>query len=102
MEIAYSCKLELPGVAQVNDAAKLQPVLKWTQIAVCVSRVVKNTPHLESASELYRPSSDRLLSAKLVPTFTDKGCHVVSMTDPYCSILGFLDRSRYYFFQVAP
>jgi hypothetical protein len=28
------------------------------------------------------------------------GCHVVSVTDPYDRILGFLDRSRYY--QVAP
>jgi hypothetical protein len=27
---------------------------------------------------------------------------MVSMTDPYGRILGFLDRSRYYFFQVAP
>jgi hypothetical protein len=26
-----------------------------------------------------------------VPTFADRGCHVVSMTDPYGSILGFLD-----------
>jgi hypothetical protein len=29
-------------------------------------------------------------------------CHVVSATDPYGSILGFLDRSRYFLFQVAP
>jgi hypothetical protein len=29
-------------------------------------------------------------------------CHVVSVTVPYGSILGFLDRSRYFFFQVAP
>jgi hypothetical protein len=28
--------------------------------------------------------------------------HVVSVTDPYGRILGFLDRSRYFFFQVAP
>jgi hypothetical protein len=28
--------------------------------------------------------------------FTDRGCHVVSVTDPYCRILGFLDRSRYF------
>jgi hypothetical protein len=35
----------------------------------------------ESASELYRPS-DRYLSAKIVPTFTDRGWHVVSVTDP--------------------
>jgi hypothetical protein len=40
------------------------------------------------ASELYRPS-ERRLSAKLVPTFTDRGCHVVSVTDPYGRILGF-------------
>jgi hypothetical protein len=27
---------------------------------------------------------------------------MVSVTDPYCCILGFLDMSRYFFFQVAP
>jgi hypothetical protein len=26
--------------------------------------------------------------------FADRGCHVVSVTDPYGRILGFLDRSR--------
>jgi hypothetical protein len=31
-----------------------------------------------------------------------EGCHMVSVTDPYGRILGSLDRSRYYFFQVAP
>jgi hypothetical protein len=36
------------------------------------------------------------------PTSLDRGCQVVSMTDPYGRILGFLDRSRYFFFQVAP
>jgi hypothetical protein len=47
-------------------------------------------------------STERRLSEKLVPTFADKGCNVVSVTDPYCRILGFLDCSRYCFFQVAP
>jgi hypothetical protein len=42
------------------------------------------------------------LSAKLVPTFADRGCRVVSATDPHGRILTFLDRSRYHFFQVAP
>jgi hypothetical protein len=66
------------------------------------SALMKNTtPWPEPASELYRPS-DRLLSAKLVPTFVDRGCHVVSVTDPYGCILGFLDRSRYIFFEIAP
>jgi hypothetical protein len=34
--------------------------------------------------------------------FADRGCHVVSVTDPYGRILDFLGRSRYFFFQVAP
>jgi hypothetical protein len=42
------------------------------------------------------------MSVKLVPTFADRGCRVVSATDLHGRILGFLDRSRYYFFQVAP
>jgi hypothetical protein len=46
--------------------------------------------------------SDSHLSAKLVPTFTEIRCHVVSATDPYSRILGLLDRSRYFFFQLAP
>jgi hypothetical protein len=50
----------------------------------------KKNPWPESASELY-PPSDRRLSAKLVPTFADRGCHVVSVTEPYGRILGFLD-----------
>jgi hypothetical protein len=31
------------------------------------------------------------LLAKLVPTFVDRGCCVVSTTNPYARILGFLD-----------
>jgi hypothetical protein len=42
----------------------------------------KQTPWLQSASELYRPSGRRL-SAKLVPTFADGGCRVVSAMDPH-------------------
>jgi hypothetical protein len=34
-----------------------------------------------SESEVYRPS-DRSLSAKSVPTFADRGCHMVNVTDP--------------------
>jgi hypothetical protein len=61
----------------------------------------KQTLWSESASELYR-SSDRRLSANLVPTFADRRCHVVKVTDPYDRIFAFLDRSRYVFYQVAP
>jgi hypothetical protein len=38
----------------------------------------------------------------LVPAFADRECHVVSVTDPYGRILGFVDGSRYFFFQIAP
>jgi hypothetical protein len=48
--------------------------------------------------------TDRRLSAKWLPTFADKGCHVIRVTNPYGRILGFLDRSRYplLFYQVPP
>jgi hypothetical protein len=34
--------------------------------------------------------------------FLRNRCYVVSVTDPYGRILGFLDRSCYTFFQVTP
>jgi hypothetical protein len=61
----------------------------------------KKTPWPESASELYRPS-DSSLPEKLVPNFVDRECHVVGVAVPYGRILGSLDRSRYFSFQVAP
>jgi hypothetical protein len=36
------------------------------------------------------------LSAKWLPTCADRRCRVVSVTNPYGRILGFLDRSRYF------
>jgi hypothetical protein len=59
------------------------------------------TPLPESTSELCRPSVRRL-STKLVSTFADRGCRVVRVIDPYGRILDFLDRSHYFFFQIAP
>jgi hypothetical protein len=53
------------------------------------------------AGELYRPRG-RSLSANLVPIFAGRGCRVVSVTDPYGRILGFVYRSRYFFFLVDP
>jgi hypothetical protein len=63
-----------------------------TPVRLPRTALVKKTPWHESASELYR-WSDRRLSAKLVSTFVDRGCHVVSVTDPYGRILDFLDRT---------
>jgi hypothetical protein len=59
------------------------------------------TDYFKAASELYRPS-DRRISKKLVPAFKDSECRTVSATNSYSSILGFLNRSCYFFFHVAP
>jgi hypothetical protein len=59
------------------------------------------TPWPESARKVYRPS-DRRFSAKLVTAFTDRVCHVISVTDLCGRILGFLDRRSYFFFRAAP
>jgi hypothetical protein len=48
------------------------------------------------------PTERPPLLGEVVPTFADRGCCVVSAADHPGRILGFLDRSRYYFFQVAP
>jgi hypothetical protein len=54
---------------------------------------IKKNHWPEFASALKRPS-DCHLPAKLVPTFADTLCRVVSVTDPYCRILGLLDRAE--------
>jgi hypothetical protein len=59
------------------------------------------TPWPESAIELYGPS-DLCLSAKLVPTFVYRAVPRGQRDGPLGRILGFLDRSRYFVFQVAP
>jgi hypothetical protein len=56
---------------------------------------------LNRRGKLYQ-RNDRCLSPKLVPNFADKECRVINTLIPYSRILGFLDRSRYFLFQVAP
>jgi hypothetical protein len=68
--------------------------------AILEIRLENSSPWPQSVRELYRPS-DHSLSAKLVPTFADRGCHVVSVTDPYGRTIDVLDRSRYFFFHAA-
>jgi hypothetical protein len=48
------------------------------------------------------PTKQLPLVGKVNAKFADRGCHVVSMMDPYGCILGFSDQSRYFFFQAAP
>jgi hypothetical protein len=73
------------------------PLLRHTS-----SQRGKKNPWPEFASELYRPS-DCCLSVKLVPAFADRESVVWSARRiPFGHNPCFLDRSRYFFFQVAP
>jgi hypothetical protein len=87
------------SVTKTAVSLDLLTFLTWPLITIRVysglDETNKQTPWSESASELHRPS-DRRLSAKWLLTFADRGCHVVSVTDSYGRILGFLDRSRYF------
>jgi hypothetical protein len=51
----------------------------------------------ETALKTDKQTSYHRLSTKLVRTFADRRCRVVSATDPYGRILDFLDRNRYHF-----
>jgi hypothetical protein len=65
---------------------------------------VGSTAHLESKSPRGTDPTSRSMptSAKLVQNFEDRGCRMASATNPHGRILGFLDRSRYFFFGVDP
>jgi hypothetical protein len=71
------------------------PLREWTTYVRHLICLFKNLKTPWFASELYRPS-DRHLSAKWLPTFADRVCHVVSVTVPYGRIVYFIDRSRYF------
>jgi hypothetical protein len=71
---AYESKSPLPS--EFKTSSEILVVLHN------VARMSWNkTPLPEFASELYR-QSDRRFSAKLVPTFADRGCRVVTAADP--------------------
>jgi hypothetical protein len=70
------------------------PVFQGKKNKKTVSSVRKRTIPTQ------RPSFVSEVSANFF--FVYRGCHVISMTNPSGRILGFLDRSRYYCFQVAP
>jgi hypothetical protein len=57
-------------------------LLYQPRMMISVEQTSKQTPWPESASELCLPS-DRRLSTKLVPTFADRWCHVVTVTESY-------------------
>jgi hypothetical protein len=61
----------------------LQQFQEHMPLGLCVKfgGTLNKIPWPESASELYRPSYCSF-STKLVPTFADRGFHVINVTDP--------------------
>jgi hypothetical protein len=78
------------GVEDRQSSPK--PVAVMNKLVMLLTMDGNKTPWPESESEFYRPS-DRHLSVKLVSTFADRGCPLVSVTDPHCRILDFLDEA---------
>jgi hypothetical protein len=67
------------------------------------------SPLLTVGKDIFGYFLDRLFTSTERPPFVgkisatrDRGCCVISTTDPYGRILGFLDQFRYFFSQVAP
>jgi hypothetical protein len=81
------------------------PITKCTSMSAkkncMIAYLTTTTNSVALACELCRPNDHRL-SAKLVPTFAYRGRCVVRMTDLCGRNLDLLDRSCYFFFQVAP
>jgi hypothetical protein len=78
-------------------------ITNWSPIAWVYTTLQKKKTKLRGLNPRANYTDrETALSAKLAPTLADKGCNVVSVTDPWCRIVGFLDRSGYFFFQVAP
>jgi hypothetical protein len=73
-------------------------IIRGLEVTLHVPALKLKTPWPESASLLYRPSDRRLL-VKLVPSFADGGCRMISLTDPYGRVLDFLYRSCYFSFK---
>jgi hypothetical protein len=94
-------EIKIPSINVVDRVCpqSLPSKSLWAYHSAVTLSLEKNTWPV-SASELYRPSDCRL-SAKLVQTFADRWCNMVSVTHLYGRILLFLHRSPYFFSQVA-
>jgi hypothetical protein len=79
----------LLALLQSGTESELQAVLTSTDKKNSMARVRERTIPTE------RPQ----LVGEVIANFADRGCHVVSVTDPYGRNLGFLDRSRYFSFK---
>jgi hypothetical protein len=97
-------KVSLSPWGKENGEFLKSRLTPWFETLLCF-RWCKGDCEIKSSLVWVRERTtptNRHLSAKLVPTFADRVCHVAIVRNPYCRILGFLDQSRYFFFHVAP
>jgi hypothetical protein len=94
------CSVEATYILQLNTTLKREGT-KWTN-AVTYKNWKKKRLRGLSPRANYTERATSWLSAKLVLTLRIEGETWVSVTGSYCRILGFPDRSRYFFFQAAP
>jgi hypothetical protein len=100
---------------RVQDCKQVRTKIEVTRGIWTAWSQVQERPRLQLCRVAWETNENRLrglsarpnytcrrLSSKLKPTFADRECRVVTATDPYGRNLDFLDRSRYFFFQVAP
>jgi hypothetical protein len=77
----------------------LEPATFWRVAYFLNVTVIKKPNSVTEVRERTIPTERPPLVGK---AFAYRVCQMVSATDRHGSILGFLDRSRYYFLQVAP
>jgi hypothetical protein len=78
------------------------PFLLCTRIQLCLQANKNQTNYVAWMRERTILTEVPPLVGEVSDNFADRGCHMVSVTDPYGRILVFLHRNRYFFFQVAP
>jgi hypothetical protein len=77
----------------VLSPGKEAAMWSWPFVSIC--RILKLNS-MVWVRERTIPTERPPLVGEVIANFWDRGCHVVSVTDPSGRILGFLDRSRYF------
>jgi hypothetical protein len=102
-------------ISNINESWEQEGEKNWNRFRIVKNSDVLQSKHLSfrliflktelrglSPNERTVPTERSPFVGEVSAKFADRGCQAVSVTDPYGRILGFLDRDRYFFFQVAP
>jgi hypothetical protein len=82
------------------STSKLMNRFRLNSILQVYNKIHKKNSVVSARKRTIPTERPPLVSEVSANFFVDRWCHVVSVTNPHGRILGFLDRSRYYFFQV--